>query len=144
MKESIHIYNPAHASVEFRIWGLMALSYIVTLNHESEERSHISAFPHPGEEMDTMTTSYSGAKQPRYGSSDPIIRRQSSSPPAPMMRRNHTSVPQGSNCVTIRVAMPSNSGFRSWRWYEALIETKPKLCTCFRIVHFAIGRSRGV
>ena len=39
------------------------------------------------------------------------------------MRRSATSVPRGSNCVTIRVAMPSNFGFRSWRWYEALIET---------------------
>ena len=40
-----------------------------------------------------------------------------------MMRRRDTSVPHGSNCVTIRMAMPSNFGLRSWRWYEALIET---------------------
>ena len=40
-----------------------------------------------------------------------------------MIRRSDTSVAYGSNCVTIRVVMPSNFGFRSWRWYEALIET---------------------
>ena len=123
MKESIQIYNPTDPSVEYSLWGLMALPYIVTLNHESDGRSHISAFPSPGEEMETITTSYSGATLPRYGSSDPIIRRRSLSPPEPMSRRSHTSVPQGSNCVTIRIAMPSNFGLRSWRWYEALIET---------------------
>ena len=117
MKESIRIYNPADPSVEYSIWGLMVLPYTVTLKHESEGRSPISAFSsHGAEELETITTSYSGA------SSDPIIRRQSSSP-LPMTRRRDTSVPHGSNCVTIRVAMPSNFGFRSWRWYEALIET---------------------
>ena len=119
MKESIQIYNPADPSVQYSIWGLIALPYTVTLNHVSEERSHISAFPsHGGEELETITTSHSGA------SSNPIIRRQGLSPlEESMIRRSDTSVPRGSNCVTIRVAMPSNFGFRSWRWYEALIET---------------------
>ena len=119
MKESICIYNPADPSVEYSIWGLMALPYTLTLNQESEDRSHITAFPsHGGEKMETVTTSYSGA------SPDPII-RQHNSPPLqePMMRRRDTSVPRRSNCVTIRVVMPSNFGFRSWRCYEALIET---------------------
>ena len=119
MKESIHIYNPADPSVKYSIWGLMALPYTVTLNHEFEEEYHIPAFPsHGGEKTETITTSYSGS------SSDPIIRKQSS--PAlqePMMGPSDTSVPRGTNCVTIRVVMPSNFGFRSWRWYEALIET---------------------
>ena len=123
MKESIQIYNPADPPVEYSIWGLMALPYIVTLNHESEERSYMSAFPSYGEEIEIITTSYPGATLPCYGSSDPIMRRQSLSPPEPMSRRIHSSVPQGRTCVTIRIAMPSNFGFRSWRWYEALIET---------------------
>ena len=123
MKESIQIYNPADPSVEYSIWGLMALPYTVTLKHGSEERSHVSAFSSHGEEMRDMTTSYSGAQLPHYSSLDPIIRRPGSSQLDPTTRRRDTSVPEGSNCVTIRVTMPSNFGFRSWRWYETLIET---------------------
>ena len=41
-----------------------------------------------------------------------------------IMRRSSTALlVGGSNCVTIRIVMPSNFGFRSWRWYEAIIET---------------------
>ena len=119
MKESIRIYNPADPSVEYSIWGLMALPYTVALHQESEDRSHITAFPsHEGKKMETVTTSYSGA------SPDPITQQQSSPPlQEPMMSRRDTSVPRRSNCVTIRVVMPSNFGFRSWGCYEALIET---------------------
>ena len=123
MKESMRIYNPADPTVEYSIWGLMALPYIVTLSHGSEELSHISALPSHGEELETITTSYSGAALPHYSSLDPIIRRQGSYPLEPMIRRSDTFLPGGGNCVKIRVTMPSNFGFRSWRWYEALIET---------------------
>lgn len=123
MKESIQIYNPADPSVEYSIWGLMMLPYIVTLKHEPNRGSRLSAFPSHEEEMETITTSYSEATLPDNASSDPIIRRQGPSPSEPVMRRSAASVPEGSNCVTIRVTMPSNFGFRSWRWYEALVET---------------------
>ena len=128
MKESIRIYNPADPSTEYSLWGLMALPYIVTLKHEPEQSHRISTTLSQGEEeeeMETMATSYSGATTlPHYASSDPIIRRQAPPPQEPMMRRSNTSGSvAGSNCVSIRVTMPSSFGFRSWRWYEALIET---------------------
>lgn len=123
MKESKRIYNLADPSVEYSIWGLMALPYTVTLDREFEERPHISAISSHGEEMETIKPSHSRATLPHHGSSDPILRRQGSSPLEPVMRRSDTSGPSGSNCVTIRVTMPSNFGFCSWRWYEALIET---------------------
>ena len=85
--------------------------------------THFSAIPNQGEEMDIIATTPSAATLYRYGSSDPIVRPRGSSPPAPLMKRSASFVPRGSNCVTIRVVMPSNFGFRSWRWYEALIET---------------------
>ena len=123
MKESIRIYDPADPSVEYSIWGLMALPYTATLNRESGGRPHFSANPSHGEEMENIATSHSEATLPHYDAQDPMIQRQGPSTPVSIMRGSNTSISPGSNCVTIRVAMPSNFGFRSWRWYEAIIET---------------------
>ena len=110
MKESIQVYNPADPSVEYSIWGLMMLPYIVTLKPEPNRGSRLSAFPSHEEEMETITTSYSEATLPDNASSDPIIRRQGPSPSEPVMRRSAASVPEGSNCVTIRV----NHALKFW------------------------------
>lgn len=118
MKESIRIYNPAEPSVEYSIFALMSLPYTSTLKHDSESEPNFSALSSHGEEMETITTSYS----PTF--SLPFGRRRQGLPLLPStLRRSETSLLQGSNCVTIRIVMPSNFGFRSWRWYETVIET---------------------
>lgn len=79
--------------------------------------------------MDTIPTSHSGATLGRYQSlsrfDNGVLRRHASSPSAPMiMRRSSTAfLVRGSNCVTLRIVMPSSFGFCSWRLYEAIIET---------------------
>ncbi|KAL8653517.1 MAG: hypothetical protein Q9226_003825 [Calogaya cf. arnoldii] len=142
MKESIVIYNPADPSTKYSILGLMALPYTVTSDHPFLGRAHspalprhntdeeLGAIPTPNhqtviadqdeEEMDIIDTQHPA----------PVERRRrggSSSSKTPIMtgfqRRDTVSLPSGSNCVTIRIAMPSSFGWRSWRWYETVIET---------------------
>ncbi|KAL8957178.1 MAG: hypothetical protein Q9193_005484 [Seirophora villosa] len=143
MKESITIYNPANPAFKYSILGLMALPYTVTMNHPFEEGLNVPALPGytteeemgtistsnnngdetPGdteEETDLVTTSYpTRIERPRYqgstSSRSPIVTKT--------QRRETISMPAGSNCVTIRITMPSSFGWRSWRSYEAVIET---------------------
>ena len=132
MIESIDIYNPTDPSVKYSILSLMALPYTVTHNYSSELNSYISAFPsNREEEIEMVTTSPSGVIYPSHHTSSPATAPQqyegsASSSKAMRMtvQRSDTAfAPRGSNCVTIRITMPSNFRWRSWRWYEAVIET---------------------
>ncbi|MCJ1429741.1 hypothetical protein MMC29_007656, partial [Sticta canariensis] len=132
MKESIRIYNPADPRTQYSLLALMSLPYTVT----SRQHSHLALPPSSssfsygsGEEMDTMPTSHSGAIPNRY---QPVSRshigepqRHALSPSAGgLMRRSSTALlAESSNCVTVRIVMPSSFGFRSWRCYETMIET---------------------
>ena len=132
MKESISIYNPADPSIKYSILSLMALPYTVTRDYSSESNPYISAFQsNREEEIEMVGTSPSGIMCSSHHTSSLAVAPQqyegsASSPKAIRMtiQRNDTaSAPRGSNCVTIRITMPSNFGWRSWRWYEAVIET---------------------
>ncbi|KAL8682714.1 MAG: hypothetical protein Q9224_006748, partial [Gallowayella concinna] len=135
MKESIDIYNPADLSSKYSILGLMALPYTVIPDYTPEEGPpHRSAYPDDTqeEEMETITPSRSRGRStssydPSSYSTGQQYEESSSSSLHPVIttvRRSKTvSVPRGSNCVTIRITMPSSFGWRSWRWYEAVIET---------------------
>ena len=143
MKESITIYNSVDPSLKYSIPGLMKLPYTAASCHTTDVKPHvpglgrhdieqemgpvttshygdISSGPIGEEDLDTITTS-------SYTPMGHQLRRESASSRTPMMtsmRRSDTiSQLQGSNCVTIRIVMPSNFGWRSWRWYEAAIET---------------------
>ena len=107
MMDSILIYNSAETSVRYTIWGLIALPYRVTL-----KRSRIEKLP---------TTKQ--APRPRNDSSEADKKRGKERATEPASSHNENFIPRGSHCVTVRIVMPSNFGFRSWRWYEALIET---------------------
>lgn len=141
-KESIIIYNPADPSITYTILGLMALPYTVTSDHPFLGRARNPALPrhNTDEEMGVIPTQNHRAETPGQEEEEmevinishlsPVERRRrgdSSSSKTPMMtgtqRRDTVSLPSGSNCVTIRITMPSSFGWRSWRWYEAVIET---------------------
>lgn len=132
MKESIEIYNPADPSLQYSILGLMLLPYTVTPQQPSyfalSESLSLRSYG-GGEEMDTIPISHSRARLDQYRSVSRShrseLRRHASSPSAPMIMRRSSAalLVRGSNCVTIRIVMPSNFGFYSWRWYEAIIET---------------------
>ena len=132
MKESIQIYNPADPSIQYSILRLMLLPYTVLPQQHSRSALPPSSSLNScggGEEMVTMLTFQSRAKSQEYQSLSQShggeMRHRASSPSAPMIvRRSSTALSiRGSNYVTIRIVMPSNFGIRSWRWYEAIIET---------------------
>ena len=132
MQESISIYNHADPSVKYSILSLMALPYTVSHDYSWEPNPYRSAFPsNREEETDMVSTSASGVSCPSHRTFSPTVAPQqceesASSPKAMTMtnqRSDTASAPQGSNCVTVRITMPSNFGWRSWRCYETVIET---------------------
>ncbi|KAL8902934.1 MAG: hypothetical protein Q9171_007561, partial [Xanthocarpia ochracea] len=135
MKESIDIYNPANPSVKYGILGLMSLPYMVNPDRIIEEEPQALQYSSQREvEMENMASSDPEIFSSPYEnstSSYPFPARQhagsttsSQKPIITTIQRSDTiSVPRGSNCVTIRITMPSSLGLRSWRWYEAAIET---------------------
>ncbi|KAL8837050.1 MAG: hypothetical protein Q9176_005919 [Flavoplaca citrina] len=135
MKESIDIYNPANPSVKYSILGLMSLPYMVNPDRIIEEEPQALQYSNQREvEMETMASSDPEIFSSPYEnstSSYPFPARQhagsttsSQKPIITTIQRSDTiSVPRSTNCVTIRITMPSSFGLRSWRWYEAAIET---------------------
>lgn len=131
MMESIHIYNPADRSTKYNILNLMLLPYTVMPQQDSNSALPSSPSLHSygdGEELDRISTSHIGAPLHHYHSEPHShrveLRRHASSSSAPtIVRRNSTALLVGrSNCMTIRIVMPSSFGFRSWGCYEAIIE----------------------
>lgn len=132
MTESIDIYNPAKPSTKYTIPGLMLLPYTVMPQQDSN-----SALPSSppllsdggGEEIDRISTSDIEIALHQYQSESHSHRGEprpnASSPSAlEIVRRKSTALLVGrSNCVTIRIVMPTSFGFRSWGWYEAIVET---------------------
>lgn len=72
------------------------------------------------EEIDTNTT-LEYAREGRRREDSSFSKTPMTMPMIP--RRDTVLFPADSKCVTIRITMPSNFGWRSWRWYEAVIET---------------------
>ena len=132
MKASIQIFNPADPSIRYNILGLMALPYTTTpRRHSHQAIPNSSSIPsHENEEeMNTIHSPHSSALlDPSKASSQPPRNRPqlhaSSSSTTLLLDRSPTALlVRGSNCVTIRIVMPSSFGFRSWRWYETIVET---------------------
>ena len=135
MRESIDIYNPADPSKKFNILGLMSLPYTADQDQITEEEPEALQYSSQNDvELETRTLLYrhSGSSScDNRTSSYPFVAQQyaesitfSQIPIRTRIQRSETmSVPRGSQCVTIRLTMPSSFGLRSWRWYEAVIET---------------------
>ncbi|KAL8995117.1 MAG: hypothetical protein Q9169_005100 [Polycauliona sp. 2 TL-2023] len=121
--------------MKYNIRGLMSLPYTVNPDRVAEEEPQAQQCPFPGEtEMDTMASTYPDTTSSAYEDSisPPTVTARhhagsTASSQRPMIttiqRSDTISVPRGSKCVTIRITMPSSFGVRSWRWYEAVIET---------------------
>lgn len=130
MKEDIDIYNPADLDMRYSIIGLMLLPYTVRFP-EGEGESQAPQDPNQTEKVrERMASSYPETTSSSSGNSTrsyPLVARQDceSSAFSTTERSDTISVPRGSNYVTIRISMPSSFGWRSWRWYEAVIETMP-------------------
>ena len=132
MKESIQIYNPADPSTQYSILGMMSLPYTVPPSQHSQSTLPPSSFFHTyeeGEEMDMVPDSHFRDMPHQYQFmarfQDCELRRHASplTTPVTMRRSSAALFIKDSNCVTIRIVMPSSFGFCSWRCYEAMIET---------------------
>lgn len=133
------IYDPAYPSTKYTLLGLMKLPYTVSASYPSEGRTQVSAIAdrNTQEESGAVTTSTYGVKmqgrmeeevdtivKPRLRPTEHHRHQESKASMMTRIQRNEAiSLPAGSNCVTIRIAMPSDFGWRSWRCYEAMIET---------------------
>lgn len=133
LHERVYQYLQTHGSVcKVQHLKSRGAPYTVTRDYSWEPNPYRSAFPsNREEEIEMVKTSPSEVMCPSHHPSSPTVAPQqcedSASLPKAMemtiQRSDTTSGPQGSNCVTVRITMPSNFGWRSWRWYEAVIET---------------------
>ena len=114
MKQSMDIYNPADLETRYSVVRLMSLPY--TVQFPKAERQALR-YPNGTESPYPETTPPSSGISTR---SYPLVARQDSGLSA---SSDAVSVPRDGNYVTIRITMPSSFGWRSWRWYEAVIET---------------------
>lgn len=120
MKDKLEIHLPHGDAKTLGVWNLFALPYVVTLKggaqgttEPSTQSSHEAGVEHAAILNTQMGNDLSRASN----------RQQLASEPRPSMRRSATCVLDDANSVIIRIEMPSNYGIRSWRSYEACIET---------------------
>lgn len=121
MKASMDIYNPADLDTRYSIMRLMSLPYTV---HFPKAERQAPRYPNGTEEdKEARASSYPETTSPSSRISTrsyPLVARQGSVLSA---SSDAVSVPRDGNYVTIRITVPSSLGWRSWRWYEAVIET---------------------
>ncbi|KAL9035718.1 MAG: hypothetical protein Q9180_004708, partial [Flavoplaca navasiana] len=117
MKETIDIYNPANLDQRYTLLGLMLLPYKVRFAAEEPR-----ARQHPDQTEKGMRIAASSCAETISSSSEnsslaypPTAPRYAKPSATEDGRSDDISVPRGSNCVTIRITMPSIVGWRSWR-----------------------------
>lgn len=113
MSKSLRIYHSEDQSVEYHVGELMALPYTQSLKRQPRRPGDLLAHPGHEEEIELAATH----TQSEDSSSNLINRHK------PTVRRCYTSVPNESNLITIRIVMHSDCGLRSWRTYEAFLES---------------------
>lgn len=102
------------------IWNLFALPYVVILKSKAQEKIEPSNQPSHEEHVEHAAVLNTHMED---DSSRDSNRQQLASEPRPPIRRSETSVSDDTSSVMIRIKMPSKYGWRSWRSYEACIET---------------------
>jgi len=122
MKESMEICHAEDQSVQYRMWELMLLPYTFGLDRFPQRQIGLPTLPIHEEGIKTAAISQTELRDPD-NNSEVIHRHYPHAPPAPAVKRSDTVISYGGNCVIVRITMPSNYGPRSWRWYEAFIES---------------------
>ena len=113
-KESLQICQTQDPSIEYRLWELIVFPYTFNWKRVSRPRASPLVLPRDGRRMDATVVSLTEVIQPKDVSSHDR---------APIIHHRDTYTVYGSNCITVRITMHSNYGFRSWQWYEAFIES---------------------
>lgn len=123
MKKSMRIYDSGDPSVEYHIGELMVLPYTLTLKRRPQRSSDRPAHSGYEEEVRSATKSITIPTQSEDSSPNLINRQNNTHEPKPTVRHSQTSTRKDSNLITIRIEMPSNYGFRSWPYYEVILES---------------------
>ncbi|KAL9636509.1 MAG: hypothetical protein Q9204_002236, partial [Flavoplaca sp. TL-2023a] len=125
--ESIDVYNLANLDQRYNLLELISLSYRV---HFAAEESRAPQHPdQAGNGMRIAASSYSEIIPSSSENSSlgypSKVQRYAKNTTTKDGRSDDICIPRGSDCVTIHITMPSIFGWRSRRWYEAVIKTTP-------------------
>ena len=102
----------------------MTIPYIIRRKRSSHAQSNGPILPRIEKKVDTIVTSHIETAQPESSPAQAPTHRDSYNPgpECTTIIRHHTSS-YSNEYITVRIVMPTNYGFRSWRWYEAVIES---------------------
>lgn len=125
MKESIEIYDGYGQKLDYSLWDLMSFPYSVTLKFPTRATTDVSTLP-------TLEDAKPGNETSKFESvnvvdppSDQAGRQVHGRPPMPdrAVQRSDTIAAYEGAYIRTCITMPSNFGLRSWRWYEAIVES---------------------
>jgi hypothetical protein len=119
LKESMTIHNAEDSTITYSIWRLMTLPY--TLDMKPNSKKQPPELPKTTKDAQSPEGSTTETIQVATCSVD-IIEIAGKGIERVPISRTETFVNYGEHCITVKVVMPTNLGFRSWRTLEAFIE----------------------
>ncbi|OXV10961.1 hypothetical protein Egran_01278 [Elaphomyces granulatus] len=119
LKESITIHNAEDSTITYSIWRFMTLPY--TLDMKPNSKKQPPELPKTTKDARSPEGSTTETIQVATCSVD-IIEIAGKGVERVPISRTETFVSYGEHCITVKVVMPTNLGFRSWRTLEAFIE----------------------
>ena len=120
LKDTIEIYH-SHSDIRtLSIWGLLTFPYVNASRGELQGNNKPYTESVHGEQFGSVAMVDTRSE---IGSLTDINRKYSPSDIVPLRQRSETYILDDANYITLRIKMPSNCGIRSWRTYEAFIET---------------------
>jgi hypothetical protein len=124
MKESMEIYDGYGRRLNYSIWDLMCVPYRFTPKEPTPHVTILSTVS-TTEEAKPGTESTLETVLPIDSPTDHVNRYvlDRSSAPGCSTNRSDTIASYEGNYIRTCITMPSNFGIRSWRWYEAIVES---------------------
>jgi hypothetical protein len=124
MKESMEIYDGYGRKLDYSMWDLICVPYSFTPT-KFPLRSTMLSSDSTIEGRKPGTESTLEAVHSSDLSSDHVNNHALDRPSMPgrSMDRSDTIASYEGNYIRTCITMPSNFGIRSWRWYEAIVES---------------------
>lgn len=125
MKESMEVYDGYGQRLDYSIWNLLRVPYDFAPKKLSPGRTNTPTLPlasnaKPAVELPIPRTINTGDSSLDQTHHEAHNRRP---PPDPVANRIETIAFYNGAYIRVCIAMPSNFGIRSWRCYEAIIES---------------------
>lgn len=121
MKESIEVYDGYDQKLSYGVWGLITVPYLSPPKPASSPIPRpITANAESGTDLSNLGPMHTSAS----ASSQSLAQlRHRPSLPTQSSPRTDTLSYYNNSYIRVCITMPTNFGFRSWRWYEAIIES---------------------